>query len=73
MKKDSDTVKYLDSLESFERFIDEYNFRTFVDENYDVKNLVNGGIITSYDEYVYSFDINKKYLENLIAILAKEV
>lgn len=73
VKKDSDTVKYLDSLKSFERFIDEYNFRSFVDENYDVKNLANGGIITSYDEYEYSFDINKKYLENLIAILAKEV
>ena len=73
VKKASDTVKYLDSLKSFERFIDEYNFQSFVDENYDVKNLASGGIITSYDEYEYSFDINKKYLENLIAILAKEV
>ncbi len=72
VKKDSDTVKYLDSLDSFERFIDEYNFQSFVDENYDVKNLADGGIITSYDEYEYSININKKYLENVIAIFAKE-
>ena len=71
VKKDSDTVKYLDSLDSFERFIDEYNFQSFVDENYDVKNLADGGIISNYDEYEFSASVNKNYLLNLLVLLNK--
>ncbi len=71
VKKDSDTVKYLDSLDSFERFIDEYNFQSFVDENYDVKNLADGGIISNYDEYEFSTSVNKNYLLNLLVLLNK--
>ncbi len=72
VRKNSYTATFLDELESFERFIDEYSFRSFINENGDVKNLVSGEIITSYDEYEYSTEANRKYLQKLIQILQEE-
>ena len=71
VKKDSGTVTYLDGLDSFERFLNEYDLQLFVDESGNVKNLANGGIISNYDEYEFSASVNKNYLLNLLVLLNK--
>lgn len=71
VKKDSGTVTYLDELDSFERFLNEYGLQLFVDESGNVKNLANGGIISNYDEYEFSVSVNKNYLLNLLVLLNK--
>ena len=69
VKKDSGTVTYLDGLDSFESFLNEYDLQLFVDESGNVKNLANGGIISNYDEYEFSASVNKNYLLNLLVLL----
>ncbi len=72
VKKNSSTAQYLDELDSFERFIDEYCFHSFIAEDGNVKNLASGKIIKSYDEYKYSIEVNRIYLQNLLQILREE-
>lgn len=64
--KNSDTAYYLNVIGSFRDFINEYELQNFVDKSNNVINLATGKIIKSYDEYTFSKEINRKYLDGLI-------
>ncbi len=66
MIEDSDLAFYLKAIGSFANFIDEYDLQNFVDKSNKVINLATGCVITTYDEYGFSTEINANYLNSLI-------
>lgn len=65
--KDSQSAQFLKSLGGFKNFILEYQLEIFVKNN-DIINLasLDGALISSYEDYIFSPEINEQYLEMLI-------
>lgn len=70
--KDFLSAKFLDDIGSFGDFISEYELSSFIDsKTLMVKNLVTGTAISNYEEYSFTTNDNKKYIQNLLDTLAK--
>lgn len=68
VKKDSKSALYLEKLGGIEDFIKEYELEKFVNKDNRVFNLAysDDTVINGYEDYVFSPEINGKYLDGLI-------
>lgn len=67
VKKTSQSAGFLNRLCRFENFILEYQLENFVKNN-EIINLAStdDDLISSYEDYGFSSEVNKQYLEGLI-------